>query len=475
MKHYPMRIGGEWVDSPARIIVRNPATGEQVATAAAGTPGHIEQAVKAAREGARKWAATAPAVRADVLYRVSQRLLQEADSLAALESSQTGGSIFGSRMTVQNVAARRFAYFAGWADKLTGRTADLPMNTFGYTRMEPLGVTVHIVPWNGPLWTGTRSIAPALAAGNSLVVKPAVEAPLSLVELARICEECGLPPGVFNVVNGDGPIVGGSLVAHPDIDGVWFTGSTRTGREVLRTAAEHITPVVVELGGKSPNIVLADAPASAVQGASMAIFANAGQICVAGSRLLVDRRIHDQFVEQLAGMARRIRLGGPEDQAEMGPLISAARREAVLGFIERARESATLVTGGSAPADGRLARGHFVEPTIFDDVAPDAELAQEEVFGPVLAVTAFDDVAEAIEVANRSKYGLASAVWTNDLSTAHRVAGELRAGQVYINHYFSSGIELSRSAYGQSGLGVSEGADSLSHFVRLKSVSVRLG
>lgn len=472
-----MRVGGESVPalSGERMDVLDPARGTVIANVPRGDASDVELAVKAARVGQERWHNTSPTERAQIMWRIATFIHEKADYFSELEGLQLGTSAAAQQWTMHGVAARRFEYYAGLADKQFGRTLDLPNNMWSYTRTEPLGVTAHIVPWNGPMWSGTRSIAPALAAGNSVVVKPAGEAPLTLIELARLAEEqCGLPAGVINVVTGTGSEAGAALAAHPGIDGIWFTGGHQAGLSVQQAAAVTGTPVVLELGGKSPNIVFEDAPLeAALQGALWAIFANSGQICVAGSRLLVHRSIHDTFVEKLAELAKGLRLGLPEDGPDMGPMISASHRDTVLDYIAKGREEGRLVVGGGTPPAPELANGYFVEPTVFCDVQPDAVIAQEEIFGPVLAVTPFDTDEEAIAIANGTKYGLAAAVWTQNISRAHRVAARLQAGQVYINHFFGS-VEMSRSAYKNSGYGVSEGVDALQAFVRTKAVTVQL-
>ena len=476
--HFDMYIDGKWrpAENGERMEVFNPATGEVAATVPRGQADDLDLAIESAERGLEVWRNTHPAERARVMVRIAQTLRARAQEFAALESLDTGGSIRGALWTVNEVCARRFEYYAGLADKILGNTFVAPGKHFMYTLREPRGVTAHIIPWNGPLWTGSRSIAPALASGNSLIVKPSREAPLSLLKLAELAVECGLPVGVMNVVTGPGGELGDALTRHPGIDAIYFTGSGATARQILQNAAGNYVHTVMELGGKSPNIVLADANIqSALYGALWAIFASAGQVCVAGSRLLVAAPIHDVFVNRLAEMARGLRLGGPSADADMGPLISSNQQTSVLSYIEMGRREARLVTGGGVPQDPALRRGYFVEPTIFDDVPPQATIAREEIFGPVLAVTPFDDLDQAIAIANDSAYGLASAVWTTDLRTAHLVAQRLEAAQVYVNHYFSAGFELSRTPYKASGFGHSEGPDAINEFLTTKTVSINLG
>jgi aldehyde dehydrogenase (NAD+) len=476
-RDWDMYIGGEWVpaDDGDRVEFFDPAKGEVAGTIPRGQEADVDRAVAAAAAAAPEWRATPAPERGRLLLRLAAELRDRADEFAALESLNTGGSLGGSRWTVREVAARRFEFFGGLADKVLGDTYSVPGRTHSFTLREPYGVTAHIVPWNGPLWVGTRSIAPALAAGNTLVVKPSAEASLSLLRLAELATECGFPSGVLNVVTGRGSEAGEHLTGHPGVASISFTGSGATGRRIIQRSAERFIPVGLELGGKSPNIVLGDADLDrALQGALWAIFANAGQICVAGSRLLVEDTIHDEFVERLAEMAAKLRLGGPDMEADMGPLISNGQREQVLAHIEAGRETSRLVIGGGVPDAAELAGGYFVEPTIFDRVPPDAAIAREEIFGPVLAVTPVSGVDEAIAVANDSEYGLAAAVWTRNLDAALTVAERLESGQVYVNHYFTIGFELSRTPYKGSGFGHSEGQAAMDQYLRTKVVSVDL-
>jgi aldehyde dehydrogenase (NAD+) len=470
-------VDGEWrpAASGERLEVFDPAKGTVAATVPRGAKADLDAAVEVAGRGLQVWRNTHPAERARIMIRIAGALRSRAQEFAELESLDTGGSVQGSLWTVNDVCARRFEYYGGLADKILGDTFVSPGKHFFYTLREPRGVTAHIIPWNGPLWTGSRSIAPALAAGNSLIVKPSREAPLSLLKLAELAVECGLPPGVMNVVTGVGSELGETLVQHPGIDGIYFTGSGATAQRVLKNAAGNYVHTVMELGGKSPNIVMADANLeSALHGALWAIFAGAGQICVAGSRLLVEASIHDEFVTRLADLARNLRLGGPDVTADMGPLISSRQQQNVLSYIEVGRGEAKLVTGGGVPDDPGLRGGYFVQPTIFDDVAPDAKIAREEIFGPVLVITPFNGLDEAVSIANDTEYGLASAVWTTNLRTAHTVAQRLQAGQVYVNHYFSAGFEVSRTPYKASGFGHSEGPDAINEFLTTKTVSINL-
>lgn len=474
---YQLYIDGQWqpAQSGKALDVSSPATGETFTTIAAASAADVDTAVASAKKGLAVWRNTHPAERGRVLYRIAQELRARAQDFASLESDTTGESEQGNLYTVNYVAARRFEYYAGLADKILGDTFSVPGSFLAYTLREPIGVTAHIVPWNGPLWIGSRTIPPALAAGNAVVVKPSREAPLTLLKLAELAVECGLPPGVFNVITGESSEIGDALTQHPGVDAIYFTGSDMTGRRVLASASERAIHSVMELGGKSPNIVFADADIeAALRGAIWAIFANAGQICVAGSRLVVEKSIHAEFVRRLSEMARALRIGGPRDEADLGPLISAKQRERVLQYIAAGRGEGKLVAGGGVPTDPALQRGYYVQPTIFDEVAPAASIAQDEIFGPVLTVTPFSGVDEAIEIANHSRYGLASAIWTSNVRTAQIVAERLEAAQVYVNHYFSLSFEVSRTPYKGSGFGVSEGPHAIDEFLRTKTVTQSL-
>ena len=473
-----MYIHGEWRAGSTGDVVEvvNPAKGELLATVPDGGQEDLDAAMESAQVGFETWRNTHPRVRAQVIHKIADTLKERAPEFAKLYSLNSGGSIGTGMWTMNDVAARRFEYYAGMADKIRGDSFVTPGQFLSYTLREPVGVTGHIVPWNGPLWIGSRTIAPALAAGNSVVVKPSSESPITLLKFAEMAMECGLPQGVLNVVTGRGSGLGDLFTKHPGFDGIYFTGSTATGRRIMENAAGNSVRTVMELGGKSPNVVFDDANMEeALAGAIMAIFANSGQICVAGSRLLVQESIHDEFVARLTEMAKEITIGGPEAEALMGPIITAKQKERVLDYIEQGKKVADLVSGGGTPADPDLQAGFFVEPTIFDGVPNSASIAQEEIFGPVLSVSSFADQDEAIAMANDTRYGLASAVWTQNTMRAHQVAAELKAAQVFINHYYTAAFEVSRSPYKASGHGVSEGPDAIYEFLNQKSVSIKTG
>ncbi|MBI5157524.1 MAG: aldehyde dehydrogenase [Acidimicrobiia bacterium] len=472
-----MYIGGEWHHGGGpRLDVVNPATAEPLATIPDGTAADLDSAVASARRGLAVWRETHPRVRTQVLFRIAETIKARAEEFAHLDGLNLGESMGTGMWTMHDVVARRFEYYAGMADKIRGDSFVTPGRFLSYTLREPIGVTGHIVPWNGPLWIGSRTIAPALAAGNSVVVKPSSEAPITMLKFAELCVDAGLPPGVFNVVTGRGSGIGDLFATHPGFDAIYFTGSTVVGRRIMEMAARNNVKTVMELGGKSPNIVFADADMeAALDGAILAIFANSGQICVAGSRLLVQESIHDEFVARLVEKAKAITIGGPEDNAMMNPVISAAQKARILDYIEQGKKVARLVTGGGTPADPKLQKGFFVAPTIFDRVPNDSVIAQEEIFGPVLSVSSFRDFDDAIAKANDTRYGLASAVWTENAKTAHLAAQAIQAAQVFINHYYTAAFEVSRSPYKASGSGMSEGPDAIYEFLNQKSVSVKIG
>lgn len=479
MRSEPLLIGGE--ERPAaggdRFESRDPATGEVIAELAAGTAEDVNAAVAAARrafDGDGDW--HVPATRVRVLNRVAVLIRERAEELAVLESRDTGKPISQGRADVA-AATRYFEFYAGAADKLDGRSIPLGPGFVDYTVREPWGVCAIVIPWNYPLQIAGRSVAPALAAGNAVVLKPAREASLTCIEIGRICTEAGVPAGWLNVVTGSGDAVGMPLVTHPLVDHVSFTGSAAVGAAIGEACARLIRPIVMELGGKSPNVVFADADLErALPFLVRSIVQNAGQTCSAGARLLAQRGVHEEVVERVGDRMRSLRIGPGTEDPDLGPLISEEQRAGVLRRTrEAASDGARLVTGGRVPDDERLARGYFIEATLFDDVDPKAGIFQEEVFGPVLVAAAFDDEDEAVELANATPYGLVAAVWTNDLGRAHRVAHRIRAGQVFVNTYGAGGgIELPFGGYGRSGHGRSKGLEGISEYTRVKNVCVAL-
>jgi len=477
LKGYGLYIAGEWVQTAERFAVENPATGETIARCAVAGEEEVDRAVEAAREAFPSWSERSYEERGELLAAVAARLEERLEELAELESRETGRPLKETLAHDLPATINLFRYFAGVAPAILGETIPVPGEYLNYTRREPIGVVAGITPWNFPLWLGAIKIAPALAAGNTVVMKPASLTPLTTLELAEIMEGVGLPPGVFNVVTGPGAKTGVTLASHPDVDKIAFTGETLTGTKIMESAAGNITRVSLELGGKSPNIVFSDCDLDkAVSFTLLSIFFAQGQMCTAGSRLLVEREIHREFVEALVERASRIKIGDPLDPtSEFGPLASRAQREKVERYVEEAKGYATLILGGARPQGAEYERGYYFEPTIFDNVKNEQRIAREEIFGPVLAVIEFEGEEEAIEIANDTEYGLAAGIWTDDLAKAHRVAHRVRAGKIWINCYnlFPPGAPF--GGFKKSGFGRELGLHSLLDlYTEVKDIQVDL-
>jgi acyl-CoA reductase-like NAD-dependent aldehyde dehydrogenase len=470
-------INGGWRDSTGRLDVVNPATEETIGSVGAAGERDIDEAVAAARAAlAGPWASLSARERGRFITRISQRILERADEFARLETLHNGKPIFESRHIEIPAAAECFEYYAGWADKIHGETIPVKGRFLTYTLREPVGVVAAIVPWNFPLLLTAWKVAPALACGNTVVIKPATQTPLTALALAEVALEVGLPPGVLNVVTGRGSDIGEYLVTHPGIDKVAFTGDTSTGRTVMRNAAGTVKHITLELGGKSPNIVFADADLdAAVRGATTGIFYGKGEVCAAGSRLLVESRIKDEFIGRVVERARKMRPGDPMDpKTRLGSLVSRAQFDRVLRYVDIGRnEGATLLAGGTR-ADIGTGKGFFVEPTVFAGVTPEMTIAREEIFGPVLAVIEFADVDDAIAKANDCQYGLAAGLWTRDVKKAHNVAAKLQAGTVWVNTYNVYDTAAPFGGYKQSGFGREMGMHALDHYTQTKTVWVDL-
>lgn len=473
-------IGGKFADAQSgkTFDTINPATEEVLLAVAEGDAADIDLAVKAAdqafREGA--WPKMSATERGRILWKIGDLLLQHADEIAAIETRNNGKPIFESRQVDVPAAAACFQYYAGWATKIHGDVIPVAGNYFNYTLREPLGVCGAIIPWNFPLLMAAWKLAPALACGNTVVLKPAEQTPLSALKLAEILQQAGVPDGVVNIVPGFGPTAGAALVKHPGVAKIAFTGSTAVGKEIMRSAADTLKKVSLELGGKSPNVVFADADLdAAVRGAINGIFYGKGEVCAAGSRLLIEKPVHDAFMQKLAERTAKLAVGDPMNpKTRVGALVSRQQMDRVLGYIESGKsEGAALLTGGERAMVGD-GKGFFVKPTIFDGVSNEMQIAREEIFGPVLSTIVFEDLNDAIGKANQSMYGLAAAVWTRDIKKAHRAAKALQAGTVWINTYNMLDTASPFGGYKESGFGRELGAQALDLYTQVKSVWVDL-
>jgi acyl-CoA reductase-like NAD-dependent aldehyde dehydrogenase len=473
-------IGGRWVESASgrHFGVENPATGESLAAVAEAGAEDVDKAVAAARRSfdSGVWRELPPAERAKALWRIGDMIEERATEFAQLETLDNGMPINDALLFHAPLAAATFRYYAGWVTKLDGATqqVSLPGKYLSYTLREPVGVVGQIIPWNFPLLMAAWKLAPALACGNSVVLKPSEETPLSALLLAELIQQAEVPDGVVNVVPGRGEIAGARLASHPDVDKIAFTGSTEVGKLIARASADsNLKRVSLELGGKSPNIVFADADLTrAVSGAFFGIFFNQGQVCSAGSRLFVQEKVYDQTLDELLKTVKETRIGpGLDPVTQMGPLVSRAQQERVLGYISLGnKEGARMLTGGGRPEG--LDGGYFVEPTVFADVDGGMTIAREEIFGPVVSAIPFSDEDDLVAKANSTIYGLVAGVWTRDVARAHRVAHALKAGTVYVNCYHIVDPVTPWGGYKQSGWGRELGPYALDLYTELKNVIV---
>ena len=471
-------INNEWrpAASGKRFPVVNPATEAVIADVAAGDGADVDNAVRAAKAcfESAAWRDLSARKRGRLLFKAADLLEARLDEFSRLESAQNGKTLFEAKIEL-TMTVNTLRYYAGWADKIVGDTLPVDGPFLAYTLREPIGVVGAIVPWNFPLNIASWKFAPALAAGCTIILKPASETPLTALLFAEVALEAGLPPGAFNVVSGGGSTAGAALVRHPDVDKISFTGSTEVGRQIMKMAADTNKRVTLELGGKSPNIIFADADLkAAVRGAQTGIFYGKGEVCAAGSRLLVERSVHQQVIEQLADGAKKLTPGDPLDKnTRLGALVSKKQQETVLAYIKQGvAEGAQLVAGGHAVKSN--GKGYFVEATVFDGVQPDMTIAREEIFGPVLAVLTFDDFEHGVKLANQTIYGLAAGIWTKDIQKAHRAAKAIRAGTVWINSYnfYDSGAPF--GGFKASGFGRDLGREALDGYLETKTVWVQL-
>ena len=468
-------IGGEWVEGAKKFNTINPATGEVLTSIAEASRSDVDRAVAAARLALEDrnggWRKLSASERGRLIWRLADLVEKNIDEMAELETLDNGKPIFESRYVDIPMVVDVLRYYAGWATKIHGETVNSFETAFTYTLREPVGVVGLIMPWNFPLLLASWKLGPALACGNTVVLKPAEQTPLTALRLGELVIEAGFPAGVVNVVTG-GPETGKSIVGHPGIDKIAFTGSTAVGKEIMRGAADSLKRITLELGGKSPNIVFADSDIdSAVKGAINGIFYGKGEVCNAGSRLFLERGLKDEFTEKLVARAAKMRPADPLDpKTRLGAIVSQEQMKTVLGFIEAGKkDGATLVAGGKqVKIEG--SNGYFIEPTIFGDVKNDMTIAQEEIFGPVLSVLAFDDVEEVIEQANNNPYGLAAAVWTRDIKKAHMVSRRLKAGTVWINTYGLMDASLPFGGFKSSGMGRELGMQAIEHYTEVKTV-----
>ncbi|HEX4065781.1 MAG TPA: aldehyde dehydrogenase family protein [Acidobacteriaceae bacterium] len=472
-----MYIDGKWVEgaSGKRIPVYDPSTEEVIAEIPDASNSEIDSAIAAARRAFDEggWPQTTAQERGRILFRIAEKLRAETPQLAELESRNSGKPIVEAEYDIAD-AATCFEYYGGLATKVSGTVNPVPDNALSLSLKEPIGVAGQIIPWNYPLLMAAWKLAPALAAGCTCVLKPAEQTPLTALKLAGWLTELGVPPGVVNIVTGYGETVGARIVEHPHVDKIAFTGSAIVGKLIMKSAADTLKRVTLELGGKSPNIFFADADfEAAIDGALFGVFINQGEVCSAGSRVLVERSIYSKFVEAMTEKARNIKLGAPLDrETKMGPLVSREQYERVCSYQQIGRSEAKVAIGGGQPA--AFKRGYYVEPTIFYDVDNSARIAREEIFGPVATVIPFEDERDALKIANDTPFGLAAAVWSRDIYKALRMVKAIRAGIVWVNHMQPTYVEAPWGGYKQSGFGRELGLHGIDEYLETKQVHINL-
>src|SRR5262245_24404019 len=477
VRTYQMFINGEPAASASgkTFDVVDPSTEEVIAQVPDAGPKDVDRAVAAAKAAFESgtWGQTTAQERGRVLFRLAERIRKGAADLAELESRNSGKPIVEAEFDINDVATC-FEYYGGLATKVTGQVNPVPDNALSLSLREPVGVAGQIIPWNYPLLMAAWKLAPALAAGCTCVLKPAEQTPLTALEMANWFEEVGLPPGVVNIITGFGETAGAPLVQHSDVNKIAFTGSAAVGKLILKSAADTLKRVTVELGGKSPNVFFADADwEAAVDGALFGVFINQGEVCSAGSRILVEKKIYPKFVEAMTEKAKGIKLGAPlERETKMGPLVSKEQYDRVTSYLDVGKKEAKVAIGGGRPK--QFGKGYYVDPTIFYDVENSARIAREEIFGPVASVIPFDGESEAIRIANDTPYGLAAAVWTRDIYKAFRVVKSLRAGIIWVNHMQPTYVEAPWGGYKQSGFGRELGPWGLEEYLETKQVFVNL-
>ena len=474
-------VAGKWQAPATGETYRpvNPANEELLTPVGKGDERDVDAAVRAARKAFDEgpWPRMSPHERGRIVWKLGELIQANLDEMARLESLCTGKTMFDSGKVEIPFAAEVFRYYAGWATKIHGETLQLRDTAFTFTLRQPVGVVGAIVPWNFPFLLSSWKLAPALAAGNTVVIKPASQTPYTALRFAEMCQEAGVPEGVLNVVTGPGGKVGMALVRDPRVDKIAFTGSTEVGREIMREAAGTLKRLSLELGGKSPNIVFADADMeAAARGAMTGIFYNKGEVCAAGSRLFLEEKIHDEFMAKLTDKVKTLKVGDPLDKTtRMGPVVSKAQIETVLSYIEAGKQEGAQVVAGGARANVGNGKGYYVEPTIFDRVTNTMKIAREEIFGPVLSVIPFRSVEEGIAQGNATSYGLAAAVWTRDVSKALKAARAIRAGTVWVNAYNLFDAALPFGGFKESGFGREMGSVGLDNYTEVKTVWVDLG